>query len=180
MQPRDTPRIIPGSTPMLVVDMNGSDHHFRVPPPHAGLELMQEFGTPQIAALLALGSQLDESDPMTVFGTIQSAGPSLLYIIGALIGDSWRHRHMDLEAVRDGDTAAFGRAVLEELHDSGYDLNWIVLLAIKLSKEIVAQSNVDLEAVKRLGFSSPPGERATSSSSTSGFNTSETPGDTPN
>jgi len=131
MRRRDAPLVIPARPNWLSVDLGDRGvHAFRVPRAVVRLELSAALRGGSVAAVRLTGvdgiregieAGMVEMDAETT-SVVRAAGE----VIGACIGECWRHEALALEAIRQhypGDTAglrAYGDAVMDELDDAGY------------------------------------------------------------
>ena len=73
---------------------------------------------------------------------------------GAAIGLCWAHKDYDLETVPSRDLVTYGEAVLNELHESGWQMSDLSVLYTSLIKRIAASLAVTGQEVEdRAGFS---------------------------
>lgn len=174
MQQRPNPRTIPDTDTYVAVDLGSrGQHHLRIPSPLVGAKLLKAVDSRTVAALASLGS-LDPTDPSGVVAVVRGAGPEILSVAGYVVAASWFHRDTDLETVADPkDPMGSGERAVEEMHEGGYRLGDLLVLALVVLREWMARNSLNEEVAERLGFSSrTPG--STSSASSTSSSTSST------
>lgn len=131
------------------------DHVFKTPSMLVGMKLFQVLDQ---SSLMAFAASTSEARPETMFALMRRAGPEVIQGLGYLIGVSWFHPTLELDSKvsdHDGDILAYGEAVFEELHEEGYDLNQVVMMALAVIANWVQRNSVAKEAMEKFDFFKP-------------------------
>jgi hypothetical protein len=132
----------------MTIELDRGAHTLRCPSLLEAVDILAEIEGLTDAVQLAAGAELAQiSDAI---GIIRSAGPRALRALGALIGISWQHAEVDLEASAGADLMSYGADVYQELHEAGYTFSDLALLAGALVAEVWKQAQLEEEVTARL------------------------------
>lgn len=153
MKTRETPRPSKDTPVYIRCQLpDREDHVFKTPSMLVGMKLFQVLDQ---SSLMAFASSTSQAQPGTMFALMRRAGPEVIQGLGYLVGVSWHHPTLDLETNlkdHEGDILAYGGAVFEELHEEGYDLNQIVMMALAVVGNWVSRNSVSQEALEKVDF----------------------------
>lgn len=168
MKKRDLKLDIPDKPLYVVCELpDREDHVFRTPSLLTGMKLFKIMDKANLLAFAAQAGKAGKAaSPQTMFALMREAGPEVIQALGYLIGVSWHHPLLELDAKESDykEPLAFGEAVFEELHGEGYDLNQIVMMALCVAANWINRNKVSEEATEKADFFQPPRESTTSPS----------------
>lgn len=175
MNNRTEARVIPTAANVIEVRLPSGTYHFVLPSQRSIWSALQKIpGDGAAKVITALDSAGIEAD---TFGVLMAAwGDSVAAALGYLIGRTWHHVDLDLDAALGDDLAAFGLAVWDELEAAGIPYAEVVALGCAVLRTIVDATKVDVEGLRRADFFGPTKARTGARTSPSGESTSAIPG----
>ncbi len=175
MNHRTEARVIPSAANVIEVRLPSGVYHFVLPSQRSVWSALQKIPGDGAAKVIgALDSAGIEAD---TFGVLMAAwGDSVAAALGYLIGRTWYHVDLDLDAVPGDDLGAFGLAVWDELEASGIPYAEVVALGCAVLRTIVDATKVDVEGLRRADFFGPTKAKSGAGTSPSRVPTSATPG----
>lgn len=175
MNQRTEARVIPSAANVIEVRLPSGTYHFVLPSQRSVWSALQKIPGDGAAKVIgALDSAGIEAD---TFGVLMAAwGDSVAAALGYLIGRTWHHTTLDLEAVAGDDLGAFGLAVWDELEASGVPYAEVVSLGVALLKTVVDATKLDVEGLRRADFFGPTKAKSGAATSPSAAPTSAIPG----
>lgn len=116
----------------------------RAPSLHKVGVLLKAVSTEQQSRLLGLGALVARGESML---QLAATAPDVLELFAGLVGVAWADPEFELDTPpwTEGDPAAYGAAVYEELHEQGWSLKQIVSVALAIVNEIGNASEIDAE-----------------------------------
>lgn len=175
---RPSPKLVPNISTYLCVDLGArGEHHFRVPSVLTGARLLKAVDTEALGGLMAMAATDLRGQPMALLGVLRTSGPETIALAGFLLGVAWYHEQLALDTTIDeAAPLVTGEAVIEELHEAGYSLGELVVMAVAVANAWAERNTVSAEVAARTSFFGHPTDSMSSSSSTSGSGSSAIPG----
>lgn len=169
---------VPDRPPYIAVTAGEVRYSLRVPSLMTVGLVGQALDRSTLASILGLLAQIAEGRSVLVaLELARQRGPEILQLLGVLIGVSWVDPTFELESERPSSwsttsVAAYGTAVLEELHEAGWTLSWCAALGLALSTEIQRIATLEAEVQEQARFfgrkkAAPNAEKSTQSAPSS-------------